>query len=39
MRCGKCGKEYPSEHYFKTTNVCKECYTKNECFGAEGDCR
>ena len=28
MRCGKCGREYPSDYYFKTANVCNECYAK-----------
>jgi uncharacterized protein YbjQ (UPF0145 family) len=26
MKCEKCGREYPSEYYFKTETVCLECY-------------
>lgn len=26
MKCERCGKEYPSEYYFKTENVCLNCY-------------
>ncbi len=28
MTCKKCGKEYPSNYYFKTETVCTECYKK-----------
>jgi len=28
MRCGRCGKEYPSEYYFKTDTVCLDCFGK-----------
>lgn len=28
MRCGKCGKDYPSELYFQIGNICKDCYEK-----------
>jgi len=27
MRCERCGKEYPSHHYFKTDGVCLECFS------------
>ncbi len=26
MKCGKCGKEYPSLYYFKTNGICIDCY-------------
>jgi len=26
MQCTKCGKEFPSIYYFKTDNVCIECF-------------
>lgn len=26
MRCEKCGKEYPSEYYFRTETICLQCY-------------
>ena len=26
MKCEKCGKEYPSDYYFKTETVCSQCY-------------
>lgn len=26
MQCEICGEEYPSEYYFETESVCKECY-------------
>jgi hypothetical protein len=26
MRCERCGKEYPSEYYFKTDTVCLDCF-------------
>jgi uncharacterized protein YbjQ (UPF0145 family) len=26
VRCEKCGKEYPSQYYFKTDSVCIECF-------------
>jgi uncharacterized protein YbjQ (UPF0145 family) len=28
MRCGKCGKDYPSDYYFKAANICNSCYAK-----------
>lgn len=28
MKCKKCGKDYPSEYYFKTDTVCIECFSK-----------
>lgn len=28
MRCRKCGKDYPSQYYFKADEVCNECYEK-----------
>jgi uncharacterized protein YbjQ (UPF0145 family) len=28
MRCRKCGKDYPSQYYFKAYEVCNECYEK-----------
>jgi hypothetical protein len=28
MKCEKCGKEYPSEYYFKAERICNECYEK-----------
>ncbi|UCE19593.1 MAG: YbjQ family protein [Gemmatimonadota bacterium] len=28
MKCEQCGKEYPSEYYFRTETVCNECYEK-----------
>jgi DNA-directed RNA polymerase subunit M/transcription elongation factor TFIIS len=28
MKCQKCGKDYPSKHYFKTDSICEECYNK-----------
>jgi uncharacterized protein YbjQ (UPF0145 family) len=28
MRCAHCGKEYPSEYYFKTDTVCLDCFGK-----------
>ena len=28
MKCEKCGKDYPSKYYFKTENVCFECFGK-----------
>ena len=28
MKCEKCDKEYPSEHYFATESVCRECFAK-----------
>jgi DNA-directed RNA polymerase subunit RPC12/RpoP len=28
MRCSKCGKEYPSRHYFKAGSICETCYGK-----------
>jgi len=26
MRCARCGREYPSEYYFKTETVCLDCF-------------
>jgi len=26
MRCERCGKEYPSEYYFKTETICLKCF-------------
>lgn len=26
MKCEKCGREYPSQYYFKTDTVCIECF-------------
>jgi uncharacterized protein YbjQ (UPF0145 family) len=28
MKCERCGNEYPSEYYFKTKTVCRECFDK-----------
>lgn len=28
MQCDKCNKNYPSEHYFATKTVCRECFAK-----------
>lgn len=28
MRCERCGKDYPSEYYFKTETVCLDCFGK-----------
>lgn len=28
MKCEKCGKEYPSHYYFKTDQICTECFEK-----------
>lgn len=28
MRCEKCNKDYPSEHYFATESICRECFAK-----------
>ncbi len=28
MICAKCQKEYPSQYYFKTDDVCIECFNK-----------
>lgn len=28
MKCESCGKEYPSEYYFKTDTICIECFHK-----------
>ena len=28
MRCERCGKDYPSEYYFKTPGVCLDCFAK-----------
>ena len=28
MICKKCGKQYPSNYYFKTETICSECYKK-----------
>jgi uncharacterized protein YbjQ (UPF0145 family) len=26
MQCSGCGKEYPSEYYFKTGSICNQCW-------------
>jgi uncharacterized protein YbjQ (UPF0145 family) len=28
MRCKKCGKEYPSEYYFKAASICSQCWER-----------
>jgi uncharacterized protein YbjQ (UPF0145 family) len=28
MRCVKCNKDFPSEHYFATKTVCRKCFAK-----------
>lgn len=28
MKCARCGNEYPSEYYFKTKTICRECFDK-----------
>ena len=28
MKCKKCGNEYPSNYYFATDEICKECFGK-----------
>jgi hypothetical protein len=28
MICEKCGRDYPSQYYFKTDTVCVECFAK-----------
>lgn len=28
MKCGQCGKEFPSHYYFKAESLCMECYRK-----------
>jgi len=28
MKCERCGKDYPSEYYFKTETVCLDCFGK-----------
>jgi uncharacterized protein YbjQ (UPF0145 family) len=28
MKCERCGKDYPSEYYFKTETVCVDCFGK-----------
>jgi len=28
MRCTHCQKEYPSKYYFKTGNICLECFNR-----------
>ncbi len=28
MKCEKCKKDYPSEHYFATKSVCRKCFAK-----------
>jgi len=28
MKCSHCGKEYPSQYYFKTKTICRECFPK-----------
>ncbi len=26
MRCRICGREFPSEYYFKAAEICRECF-------------
>ena len=28
MRCNRCGKEYPSEYYFKAGSICNQCWER-----------
>jgi uncharacterized protein YbjQ (UPF0145 family) len=28
MKCEKCGEEFPSEHYFATKTICRNCFDK-----------
>ena len=28
MKCEKCGNDYPSQYYFATDTICRECYAK-----------
>lgn len=28
MRCERCGKDFPSQYYFATDNICTDCYAK-----------
>ena len=28
MKCERCGKDYPSQYYFKTGSICTECYNR-----------
>ena len=28
MKCERCGKEYPSHYYFKTDDICLECFSE-----------
>ena len=28
MKCERCGKDYPSQYYFKTKTVCRECFAR-----------
>ena len=28
MKCKTCGKDYPSEYYFKTGSICNECFNR-----------
>ncbi len=28
MKCSRCGKEYPSRYYFKTAQICNECFER-----------
>ena len=28
MKCERCGKDFPSQHYFATQTVCRECFAK-----------
>jgi uncharacterized protein YbjQ (UPF0145 family) len=28
MKCEKCGRDYPSDYYFKAKSVCSECFEK-----------
>jgi uncharacterized OB-fold protein len=28
MKCQKCGKDFPSDYYFETNMICKQCFAK-----------
>jgi uncharacterized protein YbjQ (UPF0145 family) len=28
MKCERCGNDHPSEYYFKTKTICRECFDK-----------
>jgi uncharacterized protein YbjQ (UPF0145 family) len=28
VKCSNCGQDYPSHYYFKTENICNECFHK-----------